>query len=196
MATAEPSPAMAILDKLIDHVSKLNVSSPSATQSAPASSSSNSASPTPAPSSSSSAASSFLSAHTVDVAWHPIIPVGHTLYTWVGDDNVPAAAAVAPSASPSPSTATPSAPSSAPSTAAPAAAPSVTAVEKPRAPAKEKKAAPAKAAAAKVEEAKSDQPDISRVDIRVGQVVKAWKHPEGRFLPMPLPTPPPAAVRG
>jgi hypothetical protein len=165
MATVETSPARAILDRLIDHVSKLNVSaSPAPSSSSPATASSPSV-----PSS-----SSYLPAHTVDVAWRPIIPLGHTAYTWVGDEDTPPTTSSATTSSPQPTA------SSSPSNPPPAAT-AAPPIEKPRAPTKEKKAGGgAKAAPVKAEEVKSDQPDISRLDIRVGQVVKAWKHSEGQ----------------
>ena len=106
MASVEVSPAMAILDKLIDHVSKLNVSSPSTSTTSSASSSSTASSSS---SSSTVPTSSYLPAHTVDIAWRPIVPIGHTVYTWVGDEDAPPAP-TSTSAAPAPSSATASTP--------------------------------------------------------------------------------------
>ena len=178
MSTVTVSPAMAILDKLIDHVSHL----PATTTSAPHASHSSSSSSTP------STTASYLPSHTTDIAWRPIVPIGHTKYTWVGDDDTSTAASNTHTASSS-SAASPSA-SAITDAAAPrpdAAAAASAALPVPHAaapkPAKEKKAAAQPVKGKKEEPVKTDQPDISRLDIRVGQVVRAWKHPEGTLLP-------------
>jgi hypothetical protein len=169
MSKVNVSPGMAILDRLIDHVTNLSVS----TSSSPSS---------PSPSAS---RSSYLPSHTVDVAWRPIIPVGHTLYTWVGDEEAPLPSATSNSASVSTSTTAQQTSSPSPLSSSPppaSSSPPPPSESKTRPAAKDKKAAAApkaKAAQSKAEDTKSDQPDISRLDIRVGQVVKAWKHPEG-----------------
>ena len=172
MSTVTVSPAMAILDKLIDHVTKLPATSPSSSSHA---------------SGVSSTSVSYLPSHTTDIAWRPLVPIGHTKYTWVGDDDAPATVTAAPATSASASSSTAASASSLTSAAIPrpdTAAAAAAALPVPHAAAKapkEKKAGaqPTKGGA-KAEEKKTDQPDISRVDIRVGQIVRAWKHPEGQ----------------
>ena len=174
MSTVTVSPAMAILDKLIDHVTHLPTT-------APASHGSSSSSPSSS-SSALSSASSYLPSHTSDIAWRPIIPVGHTRYTWVGDDDAPATTTT--TTTPATTILTSSAVPQPDHIAAAAASLPVppTAVK----PVKEKKPAAVGGAASKgkkEEEKKTDQPDISRIDIRVGQIVRAWRHPEGQPQP-------------
>jgi hypothetical protein len=169
---------VAILDKLIDHVSKLSVTS-SASSAAPSSSS------TPPPA---APQSSYLPNTTVDVAWRPIVPLGHTVYSWVGEDDAPVSSSAASSSSTASVAPTAPSASAAPSivSAPPAASAAPPAEAKARPAAKEKKPAPppkaGKGSDTKAEEKKDvqQQPDVSRLDIRVGQVVKAWKHPEGQ----------------
>ena len=173
MSTVTVSPAMAILDKLIDHVTNL-----------PATTTSSSSHASTASSSSSPSSSSYLPSHTTDIAWRPIIPIGHTKYTWVGDDDAPAstatASATSSAAAPPASTLTNSAIPKPDSAAAASASLPVPHVAKP-APKEKKAAQPAAKGGKKEEEKKTDQPDISRIDIRVGQIVRAWRHPEGQF---------------
>ena len=174
MSTVTVSPAMAILDKLIEHVSNLPSTGLAATSSASASASASTTSSSP------SAASSFLPSHTTDIAWRPIVPIGHTKYTWVGDDDTATApAGVSASAAPTSSITTAAVPQPDTAAAASAALPVPHAAK----PAKEKKAAAQPGnGQKKEEEKKTDQPDISRVDIRVGQIIRAWRHPEGQIL--------------
>lgn len=100
----------------------------------------------------------------------PIVPVGHTAYTFFGvDADHPNGVIPASAASPSSTK-----PAAAPSTAA-APAP------KPAGEKKEKAAKPAAAPKAPKSAAKApepDQPEYTKLDIRVGQIVKAGRHPK------------------
>ena len=182
MSTVTVSPAMAILDKLIDHVTNLPANTaPSSQQSSAAASSS----------SSSSTTSSYLPSHTTDIAWRPIIPIGHTKYTWVGDDDISATATTTTLTTTATTAATPA--SSLTTAAVPrpdsaAAASAALSVPPAAKSVKEKKGAAQPSKGKKEEEKKTDQPDISRIDIRVGQITRAWRHPEGE-LPTTQPQP-------
>lgn len=152
MATIIENPAINILDRLINQIEgSLKISDNQ--------------------SNNSSVQSSFLPSHTTDVAWRPIVPLGHTVYSWVGELDAP----VEVNSTPSPEPLKPLAEVKA--QAAPAADAAATpAPAKAAKPAKQPKQQQAK----KPEPAPvSDQPAISRIDIRVGQVVKASRHPDG-----------------
>lgn len=130
----------------------------------------------PASAPSASAGKSIVPTETKDVRWWPIIPPGHTPYTWYGvggGDDAPAQ----PAAKASVKAASAAASSSSSSAAAPAAA--AAAPKEPKAP-KDKAAKPAKApaAAASAAAAAPEQPEYTKLDIRVGQIVKASRHPD------------------
>lgn len=109
-------------------------------------------------------------ASTIDVAWRPIVPPGHTTYTWLGQ-TITTQAVTPKQESTTTTTAT---------EATPAPTPKVAAVEK--------KPVPKPATAAKPAPAKAAEPtpapvaDITKIDMRVGKIVKAWKHPEADSL--------------
>jgi methionyl-tRNA synthetase len=158
---ASPRSALSIVDSLISHVQGLSVA---ASSSIPPSTVSSSLS------SSSSPVSSRLPVSTSDSAWHPIVPVGHTQFSWVGDSQLTANSIIPSSvqsvqinetASVAPSSATSSVPNagkqkSASKTANPP--------------------APAPASSS------SSQPPFTRLDIRVGHVLSARKHPDADNL--------------
>eukprot|EP00455_Lapot_gusevi_P044655 TRINITY_DN560_c0_g2_i1.p2 TRINITY_DN560_c0_g2~~TRINITY_DN560_c0_g2_i1.p2 ORF type:complete len:319 (+),score=163.48 TRINITY_DN560_c0_g2_i1:68-958(+) len=118
-----------------------------------------------------------------DVAWDPIVPPGHTQYTWTGVPAAPSASSLLLC--------------SAQSFAAPAPAPAeevkveekkveekveekAPAAEKPKKVKEQKPKAPAAAAPAATPA--SNQCELSRLDIRVGHVVSVRRHPEAEKL--------------
>lgn len=127
------------------------------------------------PAASASAGKSIVPTETKDARWWPIIPPGHTPYTWYGvggGDDAPAQPAAKASA---PAKAASDAASSSSAPAAAAAAPKEPKEKK------EKAAKPAKAPAAAASAAAAavpDQPEYTKLDIRVGQIVKASRHPD------------------
>ena len=113
--------------------------------------------------------------------WWPIIPVGHTPYTWLGvggPDSIVDTPAVGVSKTKASAAAPVAASSSAPAAAAAASASSSSAPAPAPKEKKEKAAKPAKAAAAPAAAAAPEQPEYSKLDIRVGQIVKAARHPD------------------
>ena len=134
----------------------------------------------PAASASASAGKSIVPTETKDVRWWPIIPPGHTPYTWygVGSDSAEPQHAAKASAAPAKAASAAAASSSSSSSAAPAA--SAAAPKEPKAPKEKAAAKPAKApaAAASAADAAPDQPEYTKLDIRVGQIVKASRHPD------------------
>lgn len=144
--------SIAILDNITAKVESLSVAAPAA------------------------AARGGLPTETKDVRWWPIIPAGHTAYTFYGVDAANPSGVAAPvKAAKAPAAAAAATPAAASSSPAPAAA----AADK-----KEKAAKPAKAAAPKAaakpaaEVEDMNQIDFTKLDIRVGQIVKADRHPK------------------
>lgn len=113
---------------------------------------------------------------TADVAWWPQIPPGHTAFSWVGDSSSDDAAATQQHDNPTHQQ------SHKPYTQA-ADAPSTIAQNKPKKQSspQNKQATKGNAATAKPT-ADPNAPDIARVDIRVGKITEAKKHPNADSL--------------
>jgi len=123
------------------------------------------------------AAKGLVPTETKDKKWWPIIPPGHTPYTWYGVVEGEAAAAPAePVKAPAAAAAAPAAAASA------SAAPTPSGEGKPEKKAKQAKPAKAAAAAAAPAAPEVQQPEYSKLDIRVGQIVKASRHPKPDVL--------------
>lgn len=159
--------ALAQVDALIAQVQQLNCSDAK-----------------PAAAAASGSGASRLPTDTKDNTWWPIIPPGHTAYTWYGvTDAKPSGVISAEAAAASASASAPAAKAKAPPAADSASAPAPK-QEKPKsdkAPKESKKpaaaAAPAKAKAAEAT-LQPDQPLFTALDIRVGQIVSAARHPK------------------
>lgn len=116
-----------------------------------------------------------------DAAWWPLVPLGHTGYTWGNDvsphnpGQAPANTAAAGTNAAAANT-TPAAPVKPAATAAAAPKKEEKKVEKKEEKKEEKKKekGPKPVPAA----AEPDQPDFTKLDIRVGQIVKAGRHPD------------------
>jgi len=155
-----------MVDTLISKVQQLPAMVAGAVSASASSSSSSSAAP--------QLSASALPAATKDAAFWPIIPVGHTAYTWYGVEGNPAAIAAAAGVSGDASApSSSSAPQSASATPAPAAA----AQQKPAQGEKKEKKEKAPKQPKQAKPAEPEQPEFTKLDIRVGQIVSASRHP-------------------
>lgn len=106
----------------------------------------------------------------IDVCWRPEVAIGHTAYSWLGEGQEggpPGGPAVLAAASSGEVKRQQKAAAKAPAEPAQE--------QKREAKTKEKKAPAPKAGAA----AAAGGPDFGRLEIKVGKVLKAWKHPDG-----------------
>jgi aminoacyl tRNA synthase complex-interacting multifunctional protein 1 len=135
------------------------------------------------------AAAQFVAEPQADAAWRPELPAGHTEFSWGGpeEDEKAAAAAAQPVRAPAAAAA-----AAAPAPAAPPAkqggvgsAKGKDEAKKDKEPKKQQQkpaAAPAAAAAAAAPAPALNQPPFTQLDLRVGRIVKCWKHPNADKL--------------